>query len=77
MKIKLYDAVRARGAVQWLMTNVGPQQPGTVGTVVRGEGWQCWVKYHSDDLAELPEFFIELNEHVDEDTKLLFALSWS
>lgn len=77
MKIKLYDAVRARGAVQWLMTNVGPQQSGAVGTVIRGEGWQCWVNYYSDDLAELPEFFIELNEHVDEDTKLLFALSWS
>lgn len=78
MKIKLYDAVRARGAVQWLMTNVGPQQSGAVGTVIRGEGWQCWVKYYSDDWhLQLPEFFIELNEHVDEDTKLLFALSWS
>jgi hypothetical protein len=77
VKIKLIDAVRARDAVQWLMANVGPQQAGAVGTVVRGEGWQCWVKYYSDDLTDLPEFFIELNQHVDEDTKLLFALKWA
>lgn len=76
MKIKLQDAVRARGAVQWLMANIGPQQAGAVGTVIRGEGWKCWVHYN-DRFGYDMEFYIELNEHVDEDTKLLFALKWS
>ena len=76
MKIKLIDAVRARGAVQWLIANVGPQQPGAVGTVIRGEGWQCWV-HLNDRFGDDMEFHIELDHHVDTEDAMMFALKWS
>lgn len=77
MKIKLYDAVRARGAVQWLMANVGPVT-GVQGSSIRSEGWNLWTQAPVENGKSYdPTYTIELNEHVDEDTKLLFALSWS
>ena len=75
MKIKFTDAVLARGAVQWLMANVGPQQPGAVGTVIRGEGWKCWV--HIGGGFGDPEFHIELDHNVDDEDVVMFALKWS
>ena len=75
MKIKFTDAVRARGAVQWLMANVGPQQPGEVGTVLRGTGWKCWVQPIGKSSEDI-EIYIELDQHVDDEDVVMFALKW-
>jgi hypothetical protein len=75
VKIKLIDAVRARGAVQWLMANVGPQQSGAVGSVIHGTGWKCWVQLNGR-FGDM-EFHIELDQHVDDQDVVMFALKWS
>jgi hypothetical protein len=74
IKITISDLNKAQECVTWLRKNVGPVLPGNSGTLVRGEGWQYWV---GGKLPELWSVTIELNEHVDDDTQLLFALKWS
>jgi hypothetical protein len=76
VKIKLTDAVRARDAVQWLIANIGPRQPGTVGTVIRGTGWKCWF-HLNDRFGDDMEFYIELDQHVDTEDAMMFALKWA
>lgn len=76
MKIKLTDAVRARAAVQWLIANIGPQQPGAVGSVIHGTGWKCWVHLNGR-FGDDTEFHIELDHHVDTEDVMMFALKWS
>jgi hypothetical protein len=75
LKIKLTDPERAPAIVQWLLDNVGPQEFGSVGTVVRGAGWLIGYNFYFD--SNLPTYIIELDDNVDEETQLLFALRWS
>lgn len=74
MQIKINNIEHAGKCVQWLMENVGPQIPGQVGTVVRGEGWKFWCR-----LADLSEWevTVELTDDVDEETATMFMLKWS
>jgi hypothetical protein len=75
VKIQITDLDRGRDIVEWLKKNVGPQLRGYPGTAVYGEGWSFWVNMHYE---AGPIVTFELNEeHVDEDTVLLFALMWS
>ena len=77
MKIKLIDAVRARACVQWLIKNVGPVT-GVRGSSIRSEGWNLWTQAPVENGKSYdPTYIIEVNDYVDEDTKLLFALSWA
>lgn len=74
MKITIQDFNKAQECVAWLMKNVGPVKTGNSGTLVRGEGWQYWVSGYAPEWWRIT---IELNDHVDEDTQLLFALRWA
>ena len=74
VKITLTDPERARECVQWLMKDVGPIKRSVGGPVVHGEGW---VVYMGGTQGTATKFFIEVDDFVDEDTQLLFALKWS
>lgn len=73
MKLTLTNPDRAYACVQWLIEHIGPQKPGTVGTVIRGEGWTARI------LPQPPQFSleIELNHHVDPGDAVIFFLKWS
>jgi hypothetical protein len=74
MKIKLKDPVRAKACVQWLIKEVGPQQPGTPGNILHGFGWctRIHLDYYTGCMFE-----IEITNDVDEDTTMMFALRWA
>ena len=76
MKIQITDLDRGRDIVEWLKKNVGPQLSGYPGTAVYGEGWSFWVNLGHASAPPVVTFEIN-EEHVDEDTVLLFALMWS
>lgn len=73
IRIQSDNLEKAQQCVDWLVKNVGPVKTGNSGTLVRGEGWQYWVK------VQLPEwiFIAELDEHVDDETATIFMLKWS
>ena len=72
--IQFHDADRARACVQWLIKNVGPQQPGVTGTMLHGIGWCTRIRldYHAGCMFE-----VEITNDVDEDTTMMFALRWA
>lgn len=74
-RIKITDLDRAQECVQWMMKHIGPQLPGTVGTVVRGEGWRFWVSLATPELNCAVN--IELTEDVDSETAMMFMLKWA
>jgi hypothetical protein len=75
-KIKTTDVNRARDCVQWLIKNVGPEVS-VQGSTIRSEGWHLWTQSTpADEQSYNPTYIIELNDFVDEDTQLLFALKW-
>ena len=77
-KIKTTDVDRARDCVQWLIKNVGPET-GVQGSSICSLGWNLWTQgsVGADGRIDPPVYIIEVNDHVDEDTQLLFALKWS
>ena len=76
-KIKTTDIDRARDCVQWLIKNVGPEV-GVQGSSIRSLGWHLWTQAATENGRSYnPVYIIEMNDHVDEDTQLLFALKWS
>ena len=76
-KISTTDVDRARDYVQWLIKNVGPET-GVQGSSIQSEGWNLWTQGSvTDGRVDPPVYMIEVNDHVDEDTQLLFALKWS
>ena len=75
-KIKTTDVGRARDCVQWLIKNVGPEEY-VQGSNIQSEGWHLWTQATTEDGKYNPIYIIELNDHVDDDTQLLFALKWS
>ena len=76
-KIKTTDVDRARDCVQWLIKNVGPEV-GVQGSSIRSLGWNLWTQgsVGADGRIDPPVYIIEVNNHVDDDTQLLFALKW-
>jgi hypothetical protein len=72
-KIKITDPIQARACIQWLIKEIGPVVYGAGGPAIRGEGWTAYTSI----LPELSVFLVEVNDHVDEDTQLLFTLKWS
>ena len=76
--ISTTDVNRARDCVQWLIKNVGPET-GVQGSSVRSLGWNLWTQCSvgADGRIDPPVYIIEVNDHVDDDTQLLFALKWS
>ena len=75
-KISTTDVDRARDCVQWLIKNVGPEV-GVQGSSIRSLGWNLWTQATTEDGTYNPIYTIEVNDHVDDDTQLLFALKWS
>ena len=76
-KIKTTDVNRARACVQWLIKNVGPETS-VQGSTIRSEGWNLWTQGSvTDGRVDPPVYIIEVNDHVDDDTQLMFALKWS
>jgi hypothetical protein len=76
-KIKTTDVYRARDCVHWLIKNVGPETS-VQGSSIRSEGWNLWTQGSvTDSRVDPPTYIIELNDYVDDDTQLLFALKWS
>ena len=76
-KISTTDVDRARDCVQWLIKNVGPEEY-VQGSSIRSLGWNLWTQGSvTDGRVDPPVYMIEVNDHVDEDTQLLFALKWS
>ena len=76
-KIKTKDVYRARDCVQWLIKNVGPEEY-VQGSSIQSLGWRLWTQAATEDGKSYnPTYIIELNDHVDDDTQLLFALKWS
>ena len=77
-KINTTDVYRARDCVQWLIKNVGPET-GVQGSSIRSLGWNLWTQgsVTPDGRVDPPVYIIEVNDHVDDDTQLLFALKWS
>ena len=76
-KIKTTDVDRARDCVQWLIKNIGPETS-VQGSTIRSEGWHLWTQvWQHGGRVDPPVYIIEVNDHVDEDTQLLFALKWS
>lgn len=75
-KITFADINRATDCVHWVIDNIGPKT-NSPGSSLRGEGWHFWTNMPSD-ISKCPiTFSMELNEHVDEETQLLFMLKWS
>ena len=76
-KIKTTDVYRARDCVQWLIKNVGPEEY-VQGSSIQSLGWNLWTQGSvTDGRVDPPVYIIEVNDHVDDDTQLLFALKWS
>jgi hypothetical protein len=76
-KINTTDVYRARDCVQWLIKNVGPEEY-VQGSTIRSLGWHLWTQAATEDGTSFnPIYIIEVNDHVDDDTQLLFALKWS
>ena len=76
-KIETTDVYRAKDCVQWLIKNIGPEVS-VQGSTIRSEGWHLWTSTISkEEFGYNPIYFIEVNDHVDDDTQLLFALKWS
>ena len=77
-KIKTTDVYRARDCVQWLIKNVGPEVS-VQGSSIRSLGWNLWTQgsVGADGRIDPPVYIIEVNDHVDTDTQILFALKWS
>lgn len=79
-KITFTDVNRARDCVLWTIENIGPKIS-VPGTSIRGEGWHFWTTIpafmNTAMQLDMPTYTIELNEHVDEETQLLFMLKWS
>jgi len=76
-KITFTSVQRARDCVDWAKEHIGPAMHNP-GSSIRGEGWHCWTNIHiTDSRFNKPTYTMELNEHVDVDTKLLFMLKWS
>lgn len=75
-KITFTDLNRATDCLKWTMENIGPKIR-VPGSSIRGEGWHFWTNVPPDISKENITFTMELNEHVDEETQLLFMLKWS
>jgi hypothetical protein len=76
-KIKTKDVNRARDCVQWLIKNIGPEEY-VQGSSIRSLGWNLWTQGSVEvGKSYNPTYIIEVNDHVDDDTQLLFALKWS
>jgi hypothetical protein len=75
-KIKTSDVDRAMECAKWLVQHVG-QTVNVQGSSIRSEGWRLWAQATTEDGTYNPIYIIEVNDHVDTDTQLLFALKWS
>lgn len=70
MKIEKSNLEDTAKVFHWLVENVGERLPNS-GSNINGIGW-C-IRPHS----YMNRYIIELTEHVDEETQLLFMLKWS
>ena len=79
-KIIFTDANRAKDCVMWVMENIGPKT-NVPGSSICGEGWLFWTTIpdftYTPFPTDVPTYTIELNEHVDEETRLFFMLKWA
>jgi len=74
-KIKITDPIQARACIQWLIEEIGPVTVSNGGPCITAEGWFAYVMPvdNGPDVTTM----ITVNDHVDTDTQLLFALKWS
>ena len=70
MKIEKSGLKEAAQVLNWLIEKVGPRLPNS-GINVIGTGWSIRPNVIKNT------YIIELTEHVDEETQLIFMLKWS
>lgn len=70
MKIEKSGLKEAAQVLNWLVDNVGPRLP-NAGINVNGTGWSIRPNVIKNT------YIIELNEHVDDETVMMFALKWA
>ena len=75
LKIRFKDPDRARDCVQWCIEHIGPLIKGPTGTMLRGEGWNLIVNIDYNIGCLIDVELVE--EHVDDQTALMFSLRWS
>jgi hypothetical protein len=59
--------------IAWLVEHVGPLDTRHAGTIINGEGWQIIPTFIHNHV----QFFVEVNDHVDDETALMFTLKFS
>jgi hypothetical protein len=76
--ISTTDLDHAMECAKWLVQHVG-QAVNVQGSSIRSLGWNLWTQgsVGADGRVDPPVYIIEVNDHVDDDTQLLFALRWS
>jgi hypothetical protein len=72
-KIEITDPIQARACIQWLIREIGPVVYSAGGPAITGEGWTAYTSIRPDRSV----FLVEVNDHVDDATQLLFALKWA
>lgn len=59
--------------IKWLTENVGPMDQRLPGITINGLGWQIIPTFLNDRV----HFFVEITDHVDDETALMFTLKFS
>ena len=76
-KIITTDLDHVMECAKWLVQHVGPAV-NVQGSSIQSEGWNVWTQgSFTDGRVDPPVYIIEVNDHVDDDTQLMFALKWS
>ena len=70
MKIEKTNVEDTAKVLNWLVDNVGERLPNS-GSNLNGVGWCIRCNTYMDT------YIIELTEHVDEETQLIFMLKWA
>lgn len=73
-RIQTDNLEKAAECIHWVITNIGPQCPGQVGTVCRGEGWIFWTRLVDGYNWQIT---VELTDDVDTETATIFMLKWA
>jgi hypothetical protein len=73
-RLTFTDLERGRECVQWCIREIAPVEQSGGGNRITGAGWDAWIdQVYQKGLV----LHVELNEHVDANTRLMFQLKWS
>jgi hypothetical protein len=74
-RLTFTDLERGRECVQWCIREIAPVEQSGGGNRITGAGWDAVVDTRGGFAA--PILYVELNNHVDENTRTMFLLKWS